>query len=220
MELFEQFLQQYRVKKFAKGEVIICEGEQPPCAYAIKSGVVKTYSLTAEGQEKPISFDLAGEVFPVGWVFGKQSHAQYFYEAFSDCAVYCVPRDEFIAYVQKQPELLWEFVGFMVTHYLNFQMRVNALEQSRAADKILQTLHFLSVRFGQEIKDNTVKIKLPMTQQDMANYMGLTRETTGIELKKLERRGIIKYVHQEYVIYTDKLNELLDEEYEDGRIIE
>ena len=46
--------------------------------------------------------------------------------------------------------------------------------------------------------------------------MGLTRETTGIELKKLEKEGVISYRRQNYLIRTDRLNEVLDDEYDPG----
>ncbi len=205
--------------KFSRGEIILFEGEVPNCAYVIEQGVVKTYNLTSDGQEKPISFDVELETFPIGWVFGKQRSTQYFYEAFTDCSVYCIPRDEFLRFIKSNPELLYSYMDYFVSRYLNYQMRINALEQSKAADKVLHTLHFLCLRFGHDVRKNVVKIALPLTQQDLANFMGLTRETTGIELKRLEKSAVISYNRQNYVVRTDKLNELLGEEYESMRLI-
>lgn len=220
MEAFQAFLDRYHVKRFAKGEIILCQGEVPQAAYVIKSGVVKTYNLTAQGEEKPISFDIRGEILPVAWVFGKVKYAQYYYEAFTDCEVYLVPPEEYLEFLKGDPEVLFRSFSFFVARYINFQMRVNALEQSKAASKVLNTLHFLCLRFGQDLQNNVVKIQLPFTQQDLANFMGLTRETTGIELKKLQRQGILSYRKQFYMVRTDRLNDLLDEEYDQGRILE
>ncbi len=219
MEVFKQFIERYRVLKFSRGEIILFEGEVPNCAYIIKKGVVKTYNLTSDGQEKPISFDVEMETFPIGWVFGKLRSTQYFYEAFTDCSVYCVPREDLLHFIKHNPKLLYNYFDYFVSRYLNYQMRINALEQSKAADKVLHTLYFLCIRFGLELRQHVVKISLPLTQQDLANFMGLTRETTGIELKRLEKAGVISYNRQNYVVRTDKLNELLDEEYESMRLI-
>jgi CRP-like cAMP-binding protein len=216
MQTFEQFLGQHRTKSYTKGEIILVEGEVPPYAYVVKHGVIKTYNLTAEGQEKPIAFDLPTEVFPIGWVFSKIKSAQYFYEAFTDCEVYVVPRDVLVDYWHNQPTATWEMLDIMVDRHLQFQMRVNALEQSKATNKVINTLHYLCLRFGKEVKENLVKVELPLTQQDLANFMGLTRETTGIELKKLEKAGVITYRRQNYLVRTDKLNEVLDDEYDPG----
>ncbi len=220
MDRLNEFLRSYPSRSFSKGQVILVEDEVPTAAHIIKKGVVKTYSLTTDGQEKPIAYDIKGEVFPIGWVFRKLRRTQYYYEAFSDCEVYLVPRDEYISFLRANKDVLFWAFDFFVKRFLNYQMRINALEQSKAADKVLNTIHYLCLRFGQEINKDTVKIQLPFTHQDLANFMGLTRETTGIELKKLEKAGIIKYRRQNYVVKTNKLNELLDEDYESGMVIE
>lgn len=219
MTKYQDFINQYHVKRFRKGEIILVQGEVPPSAYILKKGIVKTYNLTTQGEEKPISFDLVGEVFPVAWTFNKIRYAQYYYEAFTDSEVYCVPRDDFHQFLKSNPDITYDLFNSFVDRYINFQMRVNALEQSKAATKIINTMHFLCLHFGRELKKNVVQIQLPLTQQDLANFMGLTRETTGIELKKLQRKGILNYRRQNYIVKTDRLNELLDEDYDQGRIL-
>jgi CRP/FNR family transcriptional regulator, cyclic AMP receptor protein len=220
VQKLERFLDNYHTKSFSKGELILVQGEVPTCLYVIRSGVVKTYNLTSQGEEKPIMYDIKSEMFPIGWIYRKLKYAQYYYEAFTDCEVYCVPRDDFTAFIKKNPDELYEIFSYFVGRYLNYQMRINALEQSKAHSKVINTLHFLCLRFGRDIKENTVRIELPFTQQDLANLIGLTRETTGIELKKLQRQGLLTYKKQYYIVRTDKLEELLDEDYDSGRLPE
>lgn len=220
MEAFHTFLKNYHVRKYAKGEIILVQGEVPTSALIIKKGVIKTYNLTAQGEEKPISFDIADEIIPIGWVFHKIKYAQYYYEAFTDCEIYSMPRDDYVKYLKSNPEHTFTHFSDFIGRYLNYQMRVNALEQSKAAAKVINTVHFLALRFGTDVKPNVVKIQLPFTQQDLANYMGLTRETTGIELKKLQRSGVLTYRRQYYMVNTDKLSELLDDDYDHGRVLD
>lgn len=219
MEDFKKYLKQFRVKKFAKGEIILCQGEMARSAYVIKSGVIKTYNITAQGDEKPLSFDIQMEVFPLAWAFGKAPRSMYYYEAFTDVELYCVPRDELTNYMYSSLPILTGVFDYFITRYLNFQMQINALEQSKASSKVINTIHFLCLRFGLDVKPDLVKIQLPLTQQDLANFMGLTRETTGIELKKLQRSGVLSYQRQNYVVNTNKLSDLLDEDYDHGMLI-
>lgn len=214
MNKVKNFYEQYPVRRFQKGEIILVQGEVPKSTYIIKKGIVKSYNLTSQGEEKPIGFDVAGELFPVSWAFEKIKYAQFYHEAFTDCEVYSVPPQEYLAFIKKDVEQLYEVFDGFVSKYINHQMRINALEQSKAAAKVLYTIHFLCLRFGRDLKENTVQIELPLTQQDLANFMGLTRETTGIELKKLQRQGILSYRKQNYVVKTDKLDSLLDEDYD------
>lgn len=220
MNTFVEFLNRYHVKAFAKGELVLVQGEVPPCAYVIKKGVIKTYNLTARGEEKPITYDVAAESFPIGWIFSKFKESQFFYDAYTDVELYCVPRAEYCEFLKHNPEVLYSAHMFLISRLLNMQTRVNALEQSKASSKVVNTLHYLCLRYGKDVKVDVVRIDLPLTQQELANFMGLTRETTGIELKKLQRAGFLTYKRQNYIVKTDKLNELLDEDYEQAKLEE
>ncbi len=220
MKAFANFLQQYHVKKYAKGELILVQGEIPPCVYVVKKGVIKTYNLTSRGEEKPITYDVRYESFPISWVFSKMAQAQFFYDAFTDVELYCVPRENYQRFLKQNPDVLYELHSFLVSRYVNMQTRINALEQSKAATKVVNTIHYLCLRYGKDIKENLVRIQLPMTQQELANFMGLTRETTGIELKRLQREGVLSYRRQNYVVNTAKLDGLLDEDYDHARLEE
>jgi CRP-like cAMP-binding protein len=216
LEKLQAFVNQLHVQRFQKGEIILVQEEIPRCAYIIKSGVIKTYNLTSQGEEKPISFDIENEIIPLSWVFGRARFAQYFYEAFTDCELYCFPREKYIEFLRQNPDYLFSSFEYFISRYLNYQMRVNALEQSKASEKVLSTIHYLALRFGRDIKPHRVEIQLPLTQQDLANFMGLTRETTSMELKKLQNKGVINYSNQRYVVNTEALDSFLDEDYEFG----
>jgi CRP/FNR family transcriptional regulator len=206
-------LKQYRIKRFKKGTIILQQDTPPVTTYVIKRGIVKTYNLTAHGEEKPINFSVKNELFPLGWVFGKLQRAQYYHEAFSDCELYLVPPEDYLAFIKSDPEAMFRLLDSTIGDLLNHQMRINALEQSSACQKVLHTLHYLSLSFGNDLRPDVVEIPLPLTQQDLANFMGLTRETTSTELKKLAAQKIIAYKRRKYVVRTDKLNEMLDDEY-------
>ncbi len=213
------FLEGFPVKHFEKSELILVQGEVPSSVFYIKKGIVKTYNLTTQGEEKPITFDSADEVFPIGWVFSQARYAQYYYEAFTDCEVITIPKEEYLDYILKNRVTYKKLLEDIMKRMLQYQMRINALEQSKASAKVLHTIHYLCLCFGHDVKKDMVQIQLPLTQQDMANFMGLTRETTGIELKKLQKQGVLTRQKQNYVVKTNELMELLNEEYDLGTIL-
>lgn len=211
MDAYKQYLGKYRTKQYAKGQVIIHQGDEPAYAYVIKQGYVKLYEITADGSEKPILFDRQYDTFPIAWVFGHQKVAQYFYEALTDCEIHLVPRDEYMEFLRQNPEAMLALTSSLAQRYADNQVRILALEQLKAHDKIFHTLRFLAARFGSQsaANSNEWEVNIPLTQQDFANFVGLTRETTGIELKKLERAGVISYSKQEYIINRKKFDDLL-----------
>jgi CRP/FNR family transcriptional regulator len=199
--------------------MILYQGEVPGAAFVVKSGIVKAYNISAQGDEKPIAFSTEQELLAPAWIFGKATSALYFYQAHTDCVVYSLPRDELMNIAKRDPEILYTLLDRFVTLNTAGSLQLHALEHSKAADKILHMLFYLCQVHGEEMEDGTTQITLPLTQQDLANLLGLTRETTGIELLKLKRDGLLTLHRKRYRLDQQKLLQLLGEsEFEDLRL--
>lgn len=211
MELFTTLLKQFPVKRFNAGDMILYQGEVPPAAYVVKSGLIKTYNISSKGDEKPISFGAAYEILSSPWVFGKTNSSLYFYEAHTDCELYNAPREVLLKLTKENPEVQAFLLDHFVTQSAAQSLQIHALEYSKAADKILHMLFYLSMVHGKESTDGLTLIDLPLTQQDLANLLGLTRETTGIELLKLKRSGLLTLSRKRYKLDKSQLIQLLGE---------
>lgn len=209
------FLDRHPTRNFKKGEIIIFQGEAPRSAFVVKSGTVKAYNLSVGGDEKPVAFYSADSIFPGPWVYNTMSSAIYYYEAFSpEVSLYSVGREELTAFIKKRPELLYHELERHLVDQLGTSMRLNALQHSRASDKLLYTLHYLTLSHGKTIAPQEIEINLDLTHQDFANLTGLTRETAATELNKLKHTGVIAYGKgKPYIPYLDKLMQLLNDQY-------
>ena len=58
-------------------------------------------------------------------------------------------------------------------------------------------------KYGEILEDN-VSIKLPLSREDMASYIGITRETISRKLKKFEEEKLIKIVGTKNIIILDE----------------
>src|ERR1017187_10340823 len=135
---FRAFLERHPVKTFQKGEIIIFQGEAPRSAFVVKSGTIKAYNLSVNGDEKPVSFHGADAIFPAAWVYGKMSSALYYYEAFTpEVSLYSIDREELVHFIKSRPELLYRELEGYLSDELGKSMRLNALQHSRASDKLL-----------------------------------------------------------------------------------
>ncbi len=188
------FLDRHATRTFKKGEIIVFQGEAPRSAYVIKHGTVKAYNLSVEGDEKPVAFYSDDSVFPAPWVYGKMPSSMYYYEAFTPVVeLYVLERSEFVDFIKKRPELLYQELERALSAQMGSSMRLNALQHSRANDKLIYTLHYLALSHGKPLPDNKIEITLDLKHQDFANLTGLTRETAATELNKLKKQGIIDY---------------------------
>jgi CRP/FNR family transcriptional regulator len=209
------FLERHPTKNFAKGEIIIFQGEAPRSAFIVKSGTVKAYNLSVEGDEKPVAFYSADSVFPAAWVYGKISSAIYYYEAFTPTVeAYVLDRDEFVNFIKQRPALLYQELERSLGDQLGGSMRLNALQHSRASDKLIYTLHYLAISHGTKSDNNHVEITLDLKHQDFANLTGLTRETAATELNKLKATGVINYGKGiPYSLDLSRLMQLLNDQF-------
>ncbi len=211
----ENFIGKFPTKTFHKGEIIIFQGESPRGTYVVKSGVVKAYNLSIHGDEKPVGFYNEGESFPGSWTYERVPSSIYYYEAFTnECVLYLVPRNEFLVFVRTHPFMALAELDHYVKHTISLSMQLNALQHSRANEKLMYTLHYLALTYGKPLKDRQREIELHLTHQDFANLTGLTRETAATELNKLKHLGVINYANNmPYVVDLDQLQKILKDQY-------
>ncbi len=71
------------LRKFNSGSTILYQGEIPRFACVIAKGIVKVYSISANGDEQIVMYHIQGEFFPSSWIFDKAPSTLFFYETVS-----------------------------------------------------------------------------------------------------------------------------------------
>jgi CRP/FNR family transcriptional regulator len=188
------------------------QGEVPHTAYVVLSGVIKVYSINSSGEEQIATFETPGDIFPTPWIFGKATHTLYYCETLSDCEVLQLPRPELLARIAATPQLQAILLNYFASRYTGLLVRVTALEQSRAREKIMFTLYYLLFRYGHETHSGIYMVGMRLTHSVIAGLVGLTRETTTNELTKLKAEKVLRYSTHKYAIDKVKLERLLGED--------
>lgn len=209
--LLQKFCAKFPLRQFKKDRPLFYQGEVPQTAFYIKSGVVKVYNITTAGEEKIVSYEAAGSFVPTGWIFGKSQVSMFYYDTFMDSQFYSIPRKELVDFINSNPKVATFILDRYVSMYTAATMHLHALEQSRARDKLLHIFQYLVLRFGKKVGDTTYKIDLRLTHQDLANLIGITRETVTAEISKLSKAGTIKSENLHYIVDTDKALRLVGE---------
>ncbi|HUD03656.1 MAG TPA: Crp/Fnr family transcriptional regulator [Patescibacteria group bacterium] len=206
---FDKLLSKCRSVSYESGESILYQGEVPRNAYLIKSGVIKVFDIGTNGDEKIVALSAPGEFIPPAWVFNKSPVSLYNYEAFGNCTLYILDREVVHETIKNDDDLARKMFDQYIGLYTGAVQQVNALEQSKGADKVLYILQYLILRFGSRVSNDAKTIMLRLTHQDIASMTGLTRETTSVELNRLKKNGVISYKDQYYTVSTSKLLAML-----------
>jgi CRP-like cAMP-binding protein len=202
--ILKDFCSKYPLRHFKKDRPLFYQGEVPQSAFFIKSGVVKVYNITTSGEEKIVSYEADGSLVPSGWIFSKSPAALFYYDAFTDSQLYSIPKQELINFLNTNQLAATSLLDHYASMYTAAIMHLHALEQSRARDKLLHIFQYLTLRFGKPLDKNTYRVDLRLTHQDIANLIGITRETVTAEISKLTKSGVIKSENLHYIVDTNK----------------
>lgn len=195
-----------------KRTILLYQGEAPRAAYMLLKGVVKAYTLNQAGEEQISMFLEANDIFPTSWIFGQTRTTLYYYESLTDCQILTTPKEDFLQAIYAKPEYMRSVVEYFATNYTSLMMRITALEQSRAGEKLMFTLYYLAFRFGHEVEPGVFSVSLQLTHTLIASLVGLTRETTATELNKLKRMKVLDYKAGTYLVNKPALEHLLGED--------
>lgn len=195
-----------------KRSILIYQGEIPRQAYIVLSGVFKAYRLGNFGEEQIVGFRTKGDMFPETWLFNTTSSALYYYEALEDSEVLTVEKPVLLDLIDSNKDIKERVFKYMINGYTGLLMQITALEQSRAAEKLLLMMYYLMFRYGKETTSGVYRVDLRLTHTTLGSLMGLTRETTTMELGRLKRKKIVTYDSKGYIIYRKELERRLGDE--------
>jgi len=202
---FRQFITQYPCEQYSKGQILMLQNETPKGVFVIESGKVRSYTISSDGHEQLISIHSRGEDIPIGFAFGVTEKSQYFYEAYTKCTAHLIPKDEFLEQLRLDPKLMYQMHLYDTEQLSSALNRIHALGQSRASNKVALTLIYLADRLRVRPWTRPRPQEISVTQEEIADSLGMTRETVSGELKKLRFKKIISYSRKRYVFYMERM---------------
>lgn len=209
MDEFLNFIKQFPLRHFAKGETIPTERDGKALLHGIQQGYARVYSVNATGDEQFVWIAGRLDIVPSEMLFSPRAQGQFFYSALSDMDAYEIDKKAFLTYAKSSIDIMSEVARSMSQHYDDLLLRVRATEQSSAREKLIYTLHYMAIRFSAEPSVSFHDLGLFLTHHDISRLVGTTRETTAIEMKKLKDEGYIDYGRNTLVIHSEKLETLL-----------
>ena len=166
---------------FARNAEIYGENEPAGYVYKVVSGTVRTYKIFDDGRRQIGAFYFPGDVF--GLELGAEH--QFSAEAIDKCVILVVKRSALVALAERDGNTarrLWSFTAGELSRVQKHMLLLTKSAEERVAWFLLEMAGRLA----------TVEaVELPMSRQDIADYLGLTIETVSRTLTHLEARAAI-----------------------------
>jgi CRP/FNR family transcriptional regulator, nitrogen fixation regulation protein len=160
---------------FGPNEEIFGESEPAEYVYKVTKGAVRTYKILSDGRRQIGGFYLPGDIF--GLEIGKEH--QYSAEAINHTTVKVIRHRAVVSLAERDFEAareLWTFTGRELQRVQDQMMLLVKSAQQRVACFLLEMSRRLAT---------TDTLELPMSRQDIADYLGLTIETVSRTMTQL-----------------------------------
>jgi CRP/FNR family transcriptional regulator len=187
-------------QSFRKGEIINHEGEKITNFKYLKSGLVKLYRRTSNGEEQVITITRPFEFVSNMSIFSEERY-QYSVSALEDSVV-CIVKLDFIK------ELFLKNGGFAMGLLTKISM-INDKIINQTLDirqkNLVGRVAFVLLYFTKEIYNSRV-FDLPVSRKEIADYIGMSTANVIRTLSDFKREGIIRVFGKTIeVVNVDKL---------------
>lgn len=173
----------------AKG-IVFNRGDEGNDIYFLLSGGVKISTLSREGKEIIFDVLVAGDFFGDMSLFDDKPRTGTV-TALVTSAFLVLGKRRFLELLEHHPAVAIRLIKTLTARLRLMDSFLEDVLFLDAEARLAKRVTSLSRIFGQEGKDGEVRIDLKMSQQELANLVGITRESVNKHFKGWEKSGII-----------------------------
>lgn len=194
---------------FDRGEMIFRQGDQGVHLYLVESGRIKITTLAPDGREAFVAIMGPGQVFGELSLFeGQQRTADA--RAMEPTLLHALAHDDFRPYVAAHPEVAWELLRVLARMVRRQDQAIQDMVFLDVGGRVARRLLDLAQQHGDPSGDGTVRIDVPITQEELAQMVGASRESVNKALGSFMDRGWVTLEGRHYIITdTDSLQRRL-----------
>ena len=174
---------------FDRGDHLYRQGDAINTFFVVLDGTVKVSRVTSAGKTMVVDFRGPGQIVGGRALVGQVENADDA-RAVEDALVACVPLGPAVSFVSCRPAAIMALARYLVARLETRESKVAALSTKRVHQRLADALLELRDTLGVQA-DGVSVINARLTQAELAEWIGTTRETTSTLLSGLRRAGHI-----------------------------
>lgn len=172
--------------QLAPGEALFTAGEAARSVHNLTAGVLRLYKLLPDGRRQVVGFALPGDFLGIM----PSDRYSFSADAIDQVSVCRFSREAFTQFIEQRPHFLLRINEFAARELMLAQEQMVLLGRRTAEEKVAAFLVGWRQRLAL-IGDDRQTIALPMSRQDIADFLGLTIETVSRTLTRFEREKML-----------------------------
>jgi CRP/FNR family transcriptional regulator len=186
-------------KPMQPGQHLYRPGDRSHALFAVRSGALKNYCITEDGEEQVLGFTLPGELSGMDGLGGEHYYSSSIVlETSSICEL---PYDRLQGLCNDLPGLHRQMMSVVGREITYDQHMLMLLGKRTAEERLASFLLSLSMRYHARGLSAT-EFNLPMSRQDIGNYLGLAIETVSRLFAQFQEKKLLQ-VKRRQVQITD-----------------
>ncbi len=186
-----------RQQPYQPGQHIFRAGDRGQSLFAVRSGALKSYCTTEDGDEQVLGFTLPGEVVGLdGMNDGSYASSSVVLETSSVCEL---PYDRLEEMCHLLPGLNRQMMRVISKEISSDQGMLLLLGKRTAEDRLAAFLLSMSSRYHSRGLSPT-EFNLPMSRQDIGNYLGLAIETVSRLFANFQKNQLLTVNRRQIVL--------------------
>ena len=166
-----------RLKTIERGATVFAKGDPGTSLFAILEGQVKVISFSAQGKYAVFNVLSAGDIFgEIALLDGGERTADVI--AIADCKLLVIERRDFLPLVHSRPDVAQKLIEVLCGRLRNTSRQVEEVMFLDLSAKLARTL----LRLG----DSAGGSRIALTQSEIAQIIGASRESTNKQLRDWE----------------------------------
>ncbi len=182
-----------RVRKvpYKKGNYIFQDFDEANALYFVKRGIIKVKKINAEGKELIIYIKQLGDILAEAYLFCKKGTVYHeTAEALVDTEVFVLSHADLEDILTINPSACTTMVRFMGEQLHDFTAQLVDLTLLDVYSNTIKAIARLAYKIGYKV-NNEMRIEIPLSIQDLAKFIGASRESVTRVIKKLREQNII-----------------------------
>ena len=184
---------------FDRGEMIFRQGETGAHLYLVESGRVKITTLAADGREAFVAIIGPGQVFGELTLFEQQERTADA-RTMEPSVLHALAHADFRPYVAAHPEVAWELLKVLVNMVRRQDQAIQDMVFLDVGGRVARRLLDLADQHGEDFGDGAIRIDVPITQEELAQMVGASRESVNKALGSFMDRGWVSLEGRHYVV--------------------
>lgn len=180
----------HHTRKIEKGAFLFQEGTPADEMYIVQSGIVQISKIIPDGRELTLRMCSKGDFVGEFTLFSTSPKYTLSARVVESGEVAVIMRDVLEEKLTQDHKLSLEFIKWMSRQYRKTQAKFRDLVLHGKKGALYSTLIRISNSYGSKTNGG-IQIELPLTNQELANFCGTSREVVNRLLSELRKEGII-----------------------------